>query len=81
MQVVFGAQLIFGVASPEVTVPRPTPADVTVKVTGFLLKVAVTVFEASRVTAQLVEVPVQAPLQPPNVETESGVAVIVTCVS
>jgi hypothetical protein len=55
------------------TVPEPVPLLATVSVTGARLKVAVTVVAALTVTAQ-VPVPVQAPLQPANVEPAAGVA-------
>jgi hypothetical protein len=45
----------------------------------FLLKVAVTLLAASSVTVQ-VPVPLQAPLQPENVERQAGLAVRVTAV-
>jgi hypothetical protein len=59
-----------------VTVPVPSPLLDTVRVKGpaFVLKFAPTDFAASMVTLQA-PVPVQAPLQPANVEPESGVAV------
>jgi hypothetical protein len=70
--------------SPEgilVTVPVPLPLLVTVRVKGpaFAVKFAPTDFAASIVTLQA-PVPLQAPLQPANVEPESGVAVKFTTV-
>jgi hypothetical protein len=62
-----------------VTVPVPRPFLVTVSVTGMRLNVAVTVVAAFTVTVQPA-VPVQAPLQPANVEPAAGVAVSVNCV-
>src|ERR1041385_5439082 len=58
------------------TVPVPVPvlATVRVKGPGFAVKFALTDFAASMVTLQA-PVPLQAPLQPANVEPESGVAV------
>ncbi len=52
----------------EVTVPVPAPLLDTERayVVGIALKVAVTVFAASRITVQA-SVPVQAPPQPPKV--------------
>jgi hypothetical protein len=59
-----------------VTVPVPVPllATVRVKGPGFAVKLALTDFAASMVTLHA-PVPLQAPLQPANVEPESGVAV------
>ena len=63
----------------EVTVPVPVPARVTVRVFGMRLKVAVTERAALMVTWQA-PVPVQAPLQPANVEPVVAVWVSVTTV-
>ena len=59
-----------------VTVPVPGPllATVRVKGPGFAVKFALTDFAASIVTLHA-PVPLQTPLQPANVEPESGVAV------
>jgi hypothetical protein len=64
-----------------VTVPVPVPVLATVRVKGplFVLKFAPTDFAASMVTLQAL-VPLQAPLQPANVEPESGAAVKFTTV-
>jgi len=64
-----------------VTAPVPAPLLVTVRVKGpgFAVKFALTDFAASIVTLQA-PVPVHAPLQPANVEPESGVAVRFTTV-
>jgi hypothetical protein len=64
-----------------VTAPVPVPLLDTVRVKGpaFAVKVAPTDLAASMVTLQA-PVPVQAPLQPANVEPESGVAVRFTTV-
>jgi hypothetical protein len=64
-----------------VTVPVPAPllATVRVKGPGFAVKFALTDFAASMVTLQA-PVPLQAPLQPANVEPESGTAVKLTTV-
>src|SRR6185437_7572463 len=58
------------------TVPVPVPLLATVRVNGpgFAVKFALTDFAASMVTLHA-PVPLQAPLQPANVEPESGVAV------
>jgi hypothetical protein len=63
----------------ELTVPVPVPARVTVRVwvVALVLKVAVTDFAAVIGTVQ-VPVPVQAPLQPANVEPLAAEAVRVT---
>jgi hypothetical protein len=63
------------------TVPVPVPvlATVRVKGPGFAVKFALTDFAASMVTLQA-PVPLQAPLQPANVEPESGAAVKLTTV-
>jgi hypothetical protein len=60
-----------------VTVPVPVLLTVSVNF-GIGLNVAVTFLTAFIVTAQLVEVPVQAPPQPPNVYPLAGVAVRIT---
>jgi hypothetical protein len=59
-----------------VTVPAPVPLLATVRVKGpeFAVKFALTDFAASMVTLQA-PVPLHAPLQPANVEPESGAAV------
>jgi hypothetical protein len=64
-----------------VTAPVPVPLLDTVRVKGpaLAVKVAPTDLAASMVTVQA-PVPVQAPLQPANVEPESGVAVRFTTV-
>jgi len=64
-----------------VTVPVPAPllATVRVKSPGLAVKFALTDFAASMVTLQA-PVPLQAPLQPANVEPGSGVAVKLTAV-
>jgi hypothetical protein len=63
-----------------VTVPLPTPALVTVRVRGILLKVAVTDVLAFTVSIQT-PVPVQPPpLQPVKSESAAGVAIRVTIV-
>jgi hypothetical protein len=64
----------------SVPVPVPLLATVRMKGPGFAVKFALTDFAASMVTLQ-VPVPLQAPLQPANVEPESGVAVKFTTVS
>jgi hypothetical protein len=61
-----------------VTVPAPAPALVTVNWTGIGVKLAVTVFAALMVTAQVVAVPVQPPVQLLNVEPAVAAAVKVT---
>ncbi len=61
-----------------VTVPPPEPASVTVNAKPDALNVAVTDSTAFIVTTQL-PVPLQAPLQPANVEPEFAVSVNVTC--
>ena len=61
------------------TVPEPAPLRLTVSVTGISVNVAVTVVPALTVTVQS-PVPVQAPLQPANVEPAAGVAVSVNAV-
>jgi len=63
------------------TVPVPVPplATVRVKGPGFAVKFALTDFAASMVTLHA-PVPLQAPLQPANVEPESGAAVKLTTV-
>ncbi len=60
-----------------VTVPLPVPASVTVRANCVAVNVAVTLCAWLIVTWQL-PVPVQAPLQPANVEPLAGVAVSVT---
>jgi len=60
-----------------VTVPLPVPASVTVNAKVTKLNVAVTDLAALIVTVH-VPVPVQAPLQPANVEPEAAAAVRVT---
>jgi hypothetical protein len=60
-----------------VTVPEPVPFFVTVSVTGVAVNVAVTDVSALTVTTH-VPVPVQAPLQPANVEPVAAAAVNVT---
>ena len=64
----------------DVTVPVPLPALVTVSVKFVveLLNVAVTERAAVIDTVQLVDVPLQAPLQPPNVEPLAAAAMSVT---
>jgi hypothetical protein len=64
----------------DVTVPVPLPAFVTlsVKLAVELLNAAVTARAAVIDTVQVVAVPVQAPLQPPNVDPLAAVAVSVT---
>ena len=66
----------------DVTVPAPVPALVTVsvKLPGAVLNVAVTFCDCDMVTMHW-PVPVQAPLQPANVEPVAGVALSVTCVA
>jgi hypothetical protein len=63
------------------TVPVPVPllATVRVKGPGFAVKFALTDFAASMVTLHA-PVPLQAPLQPANVEPVSGAAVKLTTV-
>jgi LEA14-like dessication related protein len=63
------------------TVPVPVPLFATVRVKGaeLAVKFALTDFAASMVTLHA-PVPLQAPLQPANVEPESGVAVKLTTV-
>src|SRR5262249_18259128 len=60
-----------------VIVPSPVPALLTVKVTGWRAKLAVTVVVAATATMQVV-VEHPAPLQPVNVEPEAGEAERVT---
>ena len=65
-----------------VTVPLAEPVVVTLSWTGATVDVsnsAVTVVLDVRVTVQ-VDVPVQAPVQPANVDPDAAVAVSVTCV-
>jgi hypothetical protein len=61
------------------TIPVPVPALLTDKVNDLRVKLAVTSLIASMVTEQ-VPVPLQAPLQPVNIESEEGEAVRVTTV-
>jgi hypothetical protein len=61
------------------TVPLPAPARLTVRLTGASPNVAVTVAAAVIVTVQPA-VPVQAPLQPVNVEPAAGAAASATTV-
>jgi hypothetical protein len=62
---------------PPVTRPGPETETFNDKALDPPLKVAITVFDASKVTVQVVAVPVQAPLQPVNVAPAPGVAVSV----
>jgi hypothetical protein len=62
-----------------VTVPVPVPALVTLNLNAGTLNVAVTDFAALIVTLQ-VPVPLQAPLQPANVDPAAALAVSVTTV-
>lgn len=63
-----------------VTVPAPVPALVTVKPSCLTVKLALTVCAWLRVTVQVEVDPVQAPAQPPKVESAAGTAVKVTVV-
>jgi hypothetical protein len=69
-------------AGDEVTVPVPVPVFVIASgnVTAFWLNDAVTVCALARLTVHVVVVPVQAPLQPPNVLPVPAAAVSVTVV-
>jgi len=62
------------------TAPVPLPDFVTVSMKAGKLNAAVTDVAALIVTVQLLAVPVQAPLQPVNVEPTAGAAVRVTAV-
>lgn len=66
----------------DVTVPAPAPASATSSayVGMTTLKLAVTFFAASIVTVHVLDVPLHAPLHPPNVLLAPAVAVSVTVV-
>ena len=64
--------------SEKPTPPVPAMARLNVRVTTAAENVADTFLTASMVTAQVVEVPLQAPLHPVKVEPAAGVAVSVT---
>ena len=64
----------------DVTAPVPAPATVTVKVNCDTLNVAVQLRAASIVTLAVCELPLQAPLQPANVDPLAGAADSVTSV-
>ena len=65
----------------DVTVPTPSPATVTFKVSCSTSKVAVQLRPAAIVTLAVCELPPQSsPLQPANVDPLAGAAVSVTSV-